>query len=72
MQRLLAEDGDISEQGIEITRRDGIIVLSGEVESEERRAAISRQVSSRFPDRQIRNDICITRVGKPAEAEELR
>lgn len=70
-QRDLAEDAGIAEQGIEIVRRDGCVVLRGLVESEQRRAAIAQKVASHFPQHELRNDIAVVRAGRPGEAEEL-
>jgi osmotically-inducible protein OsmY len=69
--RLLAEDADIAEQGIEVIRRDGTLVLRGQVESAERRDAIGAKVAENFPDSQVRNDITISAMHQPPEAEEL-
>jgi hypothetical protein len=71
-QRELAEDEQIAEQGIEIIRRDGMVVLRGHVECEDRRQLISERVAAHFPGFQIQNDISVVRAAPPAEAEELR
>ncbi|GIH07231.1 hypothetical protein Rhe02_52980 [Rhizocola hellebori] len=70
-QRELAEDGGIAEQGMEIVRRDGCVVIRGEVESEHRRDLIAQRVAAHFPHCEVRNDIVVVRVGRPMEAEEL-
>jgi osmotically-inducible protein OsmY len=69
--RLLAEDADIAEQGIEVIRHDGTLVLRGQVESAGRRDAIGAKVAEHFPDSQVRNDITISAMHSPSEAEEL-
>lgn len=71
LQRHLAEDDDLAEQGIDVTRRDGVIVVSGEVESTERRNAILRRVSESFPGREVRSEIALIPVGRPDGAEEV-
>ena len=71
LQRCLAEGEDVAEQGIDIIRRDGIVVVQGEVESESRREAILRCVSDTFPDKQVRAEIVLIPVGVPAEAEDV-
>lgn len=71
LQRCLAEGEDLAEQGIDIIRRDGIIVVQGEVESEARREAILRCVSDNFPDKQVRAEIVLIPVTAPAEAEDV-
>ena len=71
IQRLLAEHGDVAEQGITVLRREHTLVLRGEVESAHRRDEICRQVTERFPDVELSCDIGITRAQAPSEAEEL-
>ncbi|MEV4416762.1 hypothetical protein [Catellatospora sp. NPDC049609] len=67
--RMLTEDGTICEQGIEVIRRDGTVLVRGQVESPARRDAIVARVAGEFPDRRIQNDIVVTTVGAPPEAE---
>ena len=69
VQRLLAEDG--AELGIDAVRRDDVLVLRGEVESEQRCREVEARVAERFPDLKIRNELTVPRVHKPVEAEEL-
>ena len=71
IQRLLAEDGRIAEQGITVQRHEQSVVLGGEVESPERRAEICRRITERFPDVEITCDIGITRTSVPVDAEEI-
>jgi hypothetical protein len=69
--RMLAEDGTICEQGIEILRRDGSVLLRGQVESRARRDAIGARVAAEFPGRRVQNDIVVTTVAAPPEPEVL-
>jgi hypothetical protein len=71
IQRLLAEDGRVSEQGITVQRRENLVVLGGEVECEQRRAEICDRITARFPDVQIACDIGIVRAQAPTEVEEI-
>jgi hypothetical protein len=71
IQRLLTENGDVAEQGITVLRREHTLVLSGEVESAQRRDEICRQVTEHFPDVELSCDIDIVRAGAPSDAEEL-
>jgi hypothetical protein len=71
IQRLLTEDGTVSEQGITVQRREHLIVLSGEVESAQRRDDVCRAISTRFPDVEIACDIGIIRAQAPSEVEEI-
>jgi hypothetical protein len=71
IQRLLTENGDVAEQGITVLRREHTLVLSGEVESAQRRDEICRQVTEHFPDVELSCDIGIVRAGAPSDAEEL-
>jgi len=69
LQRVLAEDG--SELGIDVARRDEEFVLTGEVESDQRRLEVERRVAEHVPEARVRNEIRVTRVTVPAEAERL-
>ncbi|MFG2048007.1 hypothetical protein ACGFIW_11340 [Micromonospora sp. NPDC048935] len=71
IQRLLAEDPAVAEQGITVVRRERALVLHGEVESPHRRAEILRLVSERFPDVPITSDIGVIRAQAPTEIEQL-
>jgi osmotically-inducible protein OsmY len=71
IQRLLTEHDRISEQGITVQHRDNVVVLSGEVESPQRRDEICRQISTHVPDVEITCDIGITRAQAPSEVEEI-
>ncbi|KWV33823.1 MULTISPECIES: hypothetical protein [Micromonospora] len=71
IQRLLAEDPDVAEQGITVVRRERGLVLTGEVESPHRRAEILRRVAERFPDEAVTSDIGVIRAQAPAQVEEL-
>jgi hypothetical protein len=71
IQRLLTEDGTVSEQGITVQRREHLIVLGGEVESAQRRDDVCRAISTRFPHVEISCDIGIIRAQAPSEVEEI-
>jgi hypothetical protein len=71
VQRTLAEDIGVAEQGITVVRREHTLVLSGEVESPARRDEVIRLMGERFPDVAIEADIGVIRAGVPTEAEEL-
>lgn len=71
VQRLLTEHAGLAEQGITVARRDGTMLLRGEVESPARRDEIVRLVEENFPEVPLRVDIGITRANPPSEAEEL-
>jgi hypothetical protein len=72
VQCVLAEDERVAELGIRVIRlEEGGLALSGEVESQERRALIERVVSEEFPDLTVHCDIGVTRVHEPDEVEEL-
>lgn len=73
--RVLAEDGRIAEQGIEVIAQADHIVLRGHVESEERRDAIARRVAEHLQSRvhhpRVHNEIVVTETDPPDHAEEL-
>jgi hypothetical protein len=71
VQRALAEDIGVAEQGITVVRREHTIVLCGEVESAARRDEVVRVMGERFPDVSIETDIGVIRAGAPTAAEEL-
>ncbi len=71
IQRLLSEDGSVTDQGIDVIRREDLLVLRGEVESGQRRDEIVRLVTERFPQLRVHADIGVTRAHAPAEPEEL-
>ena len=71
IQRLLTENGAISEQGITLQRREHLLVLGGEVESAQRRDEICRLINANFPDVEIACDIGIVRAAAPSEVEEI-
>jgi hypothetical protein len=71
IQRLLAEDGKVAEQGITVHCREHTLVLSGEVESAQRRQEICQQITAHFPDVEIACDIGVVRTQAPTEVEEI-
>ncbi|HEV8569836.1 MAG TPA: hypothetical protein VGQ92_22575 [Actinoplanes sp.] len=71
IQRLLAEDGKVAEQGITVQRREHTLTLRGEVESAQRRDEICRQITAHFPDVEIACDIGVVRAQAPTEVEEI-
>src|SRR5262249_1218581 len=72
VQCVLAEDERVAELGIRAIRlEEGGLALSGEVESQERRALIERVVAEKFPDLTEHCDSGVTRVHEPDEVEEL-
>jgi hypothetical protein len=72
VQRLLAEHGDVAEQGIRVVRRDHTLVLCGTVASPARRDAIIRLVEERFPGVPLDSDIAVASVHPPPDREDLR
>jgi len=64
-QRVLAEEA--AELGIEAFRRDEVIIVSGEVESEARRQAVEERITRQFPSVRVLNEIVVVRVTEPAE-----
>ncbi len=71
IQRLLAEDDKVAEQGITVQRREHTLTLRGEVESAQRRDEICRQITAHFPDVEIACDIGVVRAQAPTEVEEI-
>lgn len=71
LQRALAEDVRVAELGIDIVTHADCVVLRGQVETQQRRAEIERQVMLRMPQRRVVNEIVVVEVHPPASAEEL-
>jgi len=76
LQRVLAEDPAIAELGIDATigqtpAGDVTIVLSGQVETAERRSAIEQRVRDEAPDCHVVSDILVIEPTLPAEPEVL-
>jgi hypothetical protein len=72
LQRVLAEDERVTEQGIRVSHLDeNVFALSGEVESPRRRERIEQVVAEKFPELTVQSDIGITRVQAPEEVEEV-
>jgi hypothetical protein len=69
--RLLTEHPELAEQGLVLHRREGTLLVQGEVESPYRRDQIRRLISQRFPDVRIECDIGVIRAQAPVDAEEL-
>jgi hypothetical protein len=69
--RRLLTGGRIAELGITVHCREHTLVLGGEVESDQRRDEICRQITEHFPDVRIACDIGITRAQAPGEVEEI-
>jgi hypothetical protein len=69
--RLLTEHPELAEQGLILHRREGTLLVQGEVESPYRRDQIRRLISQRFPDVRIECDIGVIRAQAPVDAEEL-
>jgi hypothetical protein len=71
LQRMLAEDDNLAELGVDVVRRDDTAVLTGQVESAHRREEIARRVAECLPGVRVRNDIVVVPVAAPTGAEDL-
>lgn len=72
LQRLLTEDGAVTEQGIDVfSAGPDRIVLRGRVETPQRRAAIEERIRGRTGVARIDNEITIAGHGAPGGHEEL-
>jgi hypothetical protein len=70
VQRLLAEDPDIAELGIEAVAEGEAIVLRGCVGTPARRHLIADRIARAFPDADLRNEIEVAGADAPDHAEE--
>lgn len=71
VQQLMAEDGRLAEQGIDVLRDDDGLLLRGEVESPQRRERIRQIVTGAFPGVRIRYEIGVTAAEEPPGMEEI-
>lgn len=71
VRRALAEDTRTCELGIHVTIRGQIIILDGEVESDQRRQMIDTVVHELLPQLRIHNDVRIARITAPVDHETL-
>ena len=69
--RFLTEDPALAEQGLVLQRREGTLLVQGEVESAHRRDEVRRLISQAFPDVRIECDIGLIRAQAPVDTEEL-
>lgn len=70
--RLLSEDGDLAELGIESTCENEVVVLRGDVNTTAHRDLIADRVAAAFPDVVVRNEISVLEAASPTEPEDLR
>ncbi|GAA5079030.1 MULTISPECIES: BON domain-containing protein [Nocardia] len=71
LRRALAEDPRTAELGVHVTIRGDVVVLGGEVSSEQRKQQMETVVREQLPQARIHNDVHVTRPTAPAECEDL-
>ncbi|MGQ4600754.1 BON domain-containing protein [Nocardia sp. R6R-6] len=71
LRRALAEDPRTAELGVQVTIRGDVVVLGGEVSSEERKQQMETIVREQLPHARIHNDVHVTRPAPPLETETL-
>jgi hypothetical protein len=71
LQEALAVDGRVNALDIRINIAHGRVHLTGEVPTEERRAAIQRIAQEVLPELDIRNDISVLELVEAAKPEAL-
>ena len=71
LQRRLAEDSAIAELGIDVVVHEGVIVLSGQVESVARLDLIAARAGEHFAPYKVVNEIVVVATDPPTEAEEV-
>ncbi len=65
----LAEDPRVGELGIAVAVEGGTLVLSGEVATAERRAAVEAVAREQAPEIEIDNRVSQSALGEPGEPE---
>ncbi|MFC9897946.1 BON domain-containing protein [Nocardia sp. NPDC127579] len=71
LRRALAEDPRTSELGVHVTIRGDVVVLDGEVSSEERKQAMETVVREQLPAARVHNDVHVTPPYPPEGSEDL-
>jgi hypothetical protein len=71
LQEALAVDEHVNALDIRISVANGRVHLSGEVPTEERRAAVHRIACEMLPDLEVRNDITVFELAAAAKPEAL-
>jgi osmotically-inducible protein OsmY len=69
LQEALAVDDRVNALDIKITIAHGRVHLTGEVPTEERRAAVQRIAQEMLPDLEVRNDITVLELAHAAKPE---
>jgi osmotically-inducible protein OsmY len=69
LQEALAVDDRVNALDIKITIAHGRVHLTGEVPTEERRAAVQRIALEVLPDLEVRNDITVLELAQAAKPE---
>ncbi|MFI6871739.1 BON domain-containing protein [Nocardia sp. NPDC050406] len=71
LRRAFAEDPRTAELGVQVTIRGNVVVLSGEVASDQRRQQLEAVVHEHAPKLRVHNDVRVSAAAGPAETEEL-
>jgi uncharacterized membrane protein len=70
--RGLAEDARTAELGVRVSVRGNHVHLSGEVATEQRKAALEGVLREMAPEMPIHNDVRVSGAAEPTSMEELR
>ncbi|WP_225726313.1 MULTISPECIES: BON domain-containing protein [unclassified Nocardia] len=71
LRRALAEDPRTAELGVQVTIRGDVVVLGGDVTSDDRREQMETVVRELLPQARIHNDVHVTPPVPPGGVEEL-
>jgi hypothetical protein len=71
IQKALATDPRIHKQDVKVTICGGIIHLTGEASTEERRRLIELVVRETVPDTEIRNEVAVLEIAAPTHPEKI-
>jgi osmotically-inducible protein OsmY len=72
IQRRLAEDPDTAELGIRVAVHGGVVHLTGDVASEQRRRHLVEAAAAEAGGLEVRDDLQVTCADPPTTAEDLR
>jgi ribosome recycling factor len=67
----LAQDGRVSELGLEVSVRGGVLHITGPVSTEERRAAVAEVAGEIAPELTVANETHVMRYSGDASVEVL-
>jgi osmotically-inducible protein OsmY len=69
IQSALATDPRTNKQDVKVMIRSGLVYLTGQTSTDERRRTIAEVVAEIVPEMQVRNELKVIELSEPAEPE---